>query len=103
MKHLITLCLIFAVTIVSAQKTMVKLKSSPTLGQYLVDNNDKTLYYFSNDADGTNHCSGGCVSAWPVFSGDVPSQAQLGEGLSAGDFGTLTPLLEPAVPSSSPK
>lgn len=90
MKHLITFCLVFAVAIVNAQNTRVKLKSSPALGQYLADNNDKTLYYFSNDADGTNHCSGGCETAWPIFSGDVPTQAQLGDGLSASDFGVIT-------------
>jgi len=91
MKPFVTLCLIVSAFVVKAQNTqVVKLKSSPTLGNYLVDKDDKTLYFFSNDADGKNNCSGGCVSAWPIFSGAVPTQAQLGKGLSASDFAVIT-------------
>jgi len=91
MKQFFTLCLILSVFFVKAQSTaVVKLKSSPILGNYLVDKADKTLYYFSNDANGKNNCSGGCEAAWPIFSGEVPTQAQLGQGLSASDFATIT-------------
>jgi predicted lipoprotein with Yx(FWY)xxD motif len=91
MKPLFTLCLIMTVVFVQAQNnTVVKLKNSPELGSYLTDQNDKTLYFFSNDANGKNNCSGGCATAWPIFSGDVPTQAKLGEGLSASDFGSIT-------------
>ena len=91
MKQLITLCLIFIVVVVNGQNAnVVKLQTSPTLGQYLTDNQGKALYVFSNDADGKNNCTGGCVTAWPIFSGEVPTQQQLGEGLSATDFGVIT-------------
>jgi predicted lipoprotein with Yx(FWY)xxD motif len=90
MKHLIAFSLIVCVFAAKAQNSLVKLKNSPTLGSYLADKDDKTLYFFSNDANGKNNCTGGCVSAWPIFSGDVPTQQQLDEGLSASDFGVIT-------------
>jgi predicted lipoprotein with Yx(FWY)xxD motif len=91
MKQLFTVCLIMSVVFVKAQNTtVVKLRTSPELGSYLTDKDDKTLYFFSNDANGKNNCSGGCATAWPIFSGDVPTQAKLGEGLSAADFGVIT-------------
>lgn len=79
-----------SVFFVHAQNTSVKLKKSPTLGSYLTDKDGKTLYFFSNDADGKNNCTGGCVGAWPVFSGEAPTQANLDKGLAAADFGTIT-------------
>jgi len=90
MKQLLTLFLIPGVFFAYAQDTSVKLKTSPALGKYLADKNDKTLYFFSNDADGQNHCTGGCVGAWPIFSGDAPTQAGLDKGLTAADFGVIT-------------
>lgn len=91
MKRLFTFCLIATALLAEAQgTTVVKLKTSPALGKYLADRNDKTLYFFSNDADGNNHCTGGCVGAWPVFAGDAPSQAELDKGLSASDFGVVS-------------
>lgn len=91
MKKLITLCLILSVFFAKAQNTAtVKLKTSPTLGKYLADKDDRTLYFFSNDADGQNHCTGGCVGAWPIFSGEVPSQGNLDKGLMASDFKSIT-------------
>jgi len=90
MKHLITFCAVLCVFSLKAQSTLVKIKTSPTLGAYLADKDDKSLYFFSNDANGKNNCTGGCVSAWPIFSGDVPTQEQLAEGLSASDFGMIT-------------
>lgn len=91
MKKLLTLCLIMSVFFADAQNTvLVKLKSSPTLGNYLTDKDNKTLYFFSNDANGKNNCTGGCETAWPVFSGEAPTQAKLGEGLSERDFGVIT-------------
>lgn len=91
MKQLFTLFLIVSVFLVNAQSTeVVKLKTSPTLGEYLADKDDRTLYFFSNDADGKNNCTGGCEGAWPVFSGEAPKQGKLGKGLSEADFGVIT-------------
>ena len=65
MKQVVTLfLLLLIVAFVNAQNSqVVKIKTSPTLGEYLTDKDGKTLYFFSNDADGKNHCSGGCVTA----------------------------------------
>lgn len=92
MKQIITLLFLIASVAMSKGQSgvLVKLKTSPTLGKYLVDANDKTLYYFSNDADGKNHCSGGCATAWPIFGGKALTQKQLGKGLSASDFSVIT-------------
>ena len=91
MKQFLTVCLIMSVFFVKAQNTsVVKLKMSPALGNYLTDKDDKTLYFFSNDANGKNNCTGGCEAAWPIFTGEAPTQAKLGQGLSAADFGVIT-------------
>ena len=90
MKQLFTFGLILGVLFAQAQGTVVKLKTSPELGKYLTDKDGKTLYIFSNDANGKNNCTGGCVGAWPVFSGGAPTQANLDEGLSEADFGVIT-------------
>jgi predicted lipoprotein with Yx(FWY)xxD motif len=73
-----------------ADLTEVKLQTSTTLGSYLVDKDGRTLYYFSNDANGQNNCTGGCELLWPVFNVDNLSAGQLGEGLDIADFTTVT-------------
>jgi len=65
----------------------VQLKQNTQLGSILTDVNGKTLYFFSNDANGQSACSGGCITAWPVFYIDAPN---LPAGLASGDFGTIT-------------
>jgi predicted lipoprotein with Yx(FWY)xxD motif len=67
----------------------VKLASSPSLGQYLVDKNGVALYFFSNDSKGLNSCSGGCAGYWPYFYAGNLTQDSLGEGLRLADFDTI--------------
>jgi predicted lipoprotein with Yx(FWY)xxD motif len=65
----------------------VMVSTSPTLGNYLVDENGKTLYWFTKDSVNQSACSGDCIKAWPAFSAStivVPS------AMSADDFGTIT-------------
>jgi predicted lipoprotein with Yx(FWY)xxD motif len=68
----------------------VSIASSATLGSYLVDKDNRTLYYFSNDFNGQNNCAGGCEALWPYFNVDNLTAGQLGAGLDLKDFGTLT-------------
>lgn len=68
----------------------VKLQDHPTLGNILVDKEGRTLYFFSNDANGQSSCSGGCEAVWPVFNIDNLTQEKLGEGLPIGGFATIT-------------
>lgn len=65
----------------------VTLANTAKLGDYLVDANGKTLYYFKKDSPGTSACAGPCIKLWPAFYAPnlgVPS------ALSASDFGTIT-------------
>lgn len=73
-------------------QSVVRLSGNPAnLGSRLVDANGNSLYYFANDANGLNNCSGDCANIWPIFfGGDALSQNQLGQGLTSSDFGTIT-------------
>ena len=64
----------------------VTVATSPTLGNYLVDENGMTLYWFTKDSAGQSACTGDCIKNWPAFSASsivVPS------ALNAADFGTI--------------
>jgi predicted lipoprotein with Yx(FWY)xxD motif len=69
---------------------LVKLANSATLGSYLTDKDGNALYFFSNDANGENNCTGGCVTAWPIFYVAGLSANQLGAGLDLGDFNAVS-------------
>lgn len=69
---------------------VIKLATSATLGSYLTDKDGNTLYFFSSDANGANNCTGGCITAWPVFNVNGLMQAQLGTGLDMADFNSIT-------------
>lgn len=69
---------------------LVKLATSTTLGSYLTDKDGNALYYFSNDADGANNCTGGCITAWPIFDVTGLTANQLGDGLVLGDFNSIS-------------
>ena len=65
----------------------VTVSTNDKLGNYLVDENGKTLYWFTKDTMGQSACSGDCLKAWPAFHADsivVPST------MKASDFGTIT-------------
>ena len=64
----------------------VTVSTNAALGNYLVDENGKTLYWFTKDSVGASACSGDCLKAWPAFSASsivVPS------ALNAADFATI--------------
>jgi len=69
---------------------LITLATSATLGSYLVDKDNRTLYYFSNDFLGQNNCAGGCEALWPYYNVDNLTAAQLGAGLDFADFATIT-------------
>ena len=68
----------------------ITLQSNTTLGDYLVDKDGRTLYFFANDADGKNHCIAACALKWPVFNVENINADQLGAGLNSTDFGQIT-------------
>jgi len=68
----------------------VSLATDATRGLYLVDKNNQTLYFFANDYNGENTCSGGCADVWPYFDAGDLTQDKLGEGLNLADFDQIT-------------
>jgi len=67
----------------------VKLATSASLGQYLVDKNGVTLYFFSDDYLGRVSCTGGCLGYWPPFYGGVLTKDSIGTGLNIADFDNI--------------
>ena len=68
----------------------VSLQTNTTLGKYLVDKQNRTLYFFSNDPNGKDSCTGGCQAFWPIFNVDNLTADKLGDGLAVSDFGSVT-------------
>lgn len=74
----------------------LKLGTSAALGNYLTDGSGRALYLYSKDfpaasgaaaSTAVSNCSGGCLTAWPVFHAETIAP---GPGLRAADFGELT-------------
>ncbi len=70
----------------------LKIATSATLGNYLVDGNGRSLYYYAKDfpAAGSNaavsNCTGGCLAVWPVFD----TSNVVVQGINASDVGEIT-------------
>ncbi|MDM7934462.1 MAG: hypothetical protein QUS08_03635 [Methanothrix sp.] len=69
----------------------VNVSSSKFLGQFLVNESGYTLYYTSEDADGTGRstCYNECAMTWPPFYAGPSSNLTLPEGLRPVDFGVI--------------
>jgi predicted lipoprotein with Yx(FWY)xxD motif len=65
----------------------IQVRQDATFGSIMTDSLGRTLYFFSIDANGSSGCTGGCVTAWPVFYKDSPT---LDTALSEKDFGSIT-------------
>ena len=65
----------------------IQVKQDATFGSVMTDSAGRTLYFFSIDANGSSGCTGGCVTAWPVFYKENPT---LDTALAASDFGSIT-------------
>jgi len=68
----------------------VKLTANASLGDILTDKDERTLYYFANDASGANTCTGGCEAVWPAFTIDALTADKIGAGLDMANFSTTT-------------
>ncbi|UVI28892.1 plastocyanin/azurin family copper-binding protein [Paenibacillus spongiae] len=65
----------------------VMLGTNGTLGNYLTDDQGRTLYYFDKDTPQNSACKGECIANWPVYAqsgGSVPST------MKKDDFGRIT-------------
>lgn len=67
----------------------VGLQTDATLGKHLVDKQNHSLYFFSDDPNGADSCTGGCQPFWPIFNVDNLTADKLGDGLDISDFGSV--------------
>lgn len=65
----------------------IGLGTDAKLGNYLVDSDGKTLYYFDKDPVGASVCSGTCLENWPAFHANG---IQVPKGMNASDFSEIT-------------
>lgn len=68
----------------------LKLGTSTTLGSYLTDKNWNALYFFAQDANGANNCTGDCTANWPIFFASGLTDLNLVVGLDIADFDSIT-------------
>lgn len=68
----------------------ISIQADPTNGKFLIDKNNRSLYYFSNDPNGQNNCTGGCAAFWIEFNVDNLTADNIGTGLNLADFGSVT-------------
>ena len=69
----------------------VEVATDPTLGDYLVDADGRTLYLFEQDQGTTTACTGACADNWPPIVAEGAPTA--GEGIDAGQLGTADGIL----------
>ena len=62
-------------TVLPLGTELLQVSSTTKLGQFLVDNNGKTLYYRINDSANTSNCSGSCSTTWPPLISSAPTQS----------------------------
>jgi predicted lipoprotein with Yx(FWY)xxD motif len=72
--------------VLKAPAYTVMIGTSPTLGNYLVDGDGNSLYYFTKDSSGASACNGDCIKNWPAFTA---SSFVLPSALNPADFGTI--------------
>jgi predicted lipoprotein with Yx(FWY)xxD motif len=70
-------------------RTDIHLDTNTLVGVHIVDKEGRSLYYFSNDVNGQSNCSGGCLTAWPIYYADTVTTT-FGSELSSTDFKTIT-------------
>ncbi len=76
-----------ATTTPAPAASTVKTASKPGIGDYLVDANGMTLYYFTKDTIGKSTAAGAVLAAWPAFNAPTISAPS---NLNAADFATIT-------------
>lgn len=69
-------------------EAVINLGQNETLGSFLVDDKNMTLYLFTKDTPNTSNCYEKCATAWPpLFTTGDPVA---GEGVDASLLGTTT-------------
>jgi predicted lipoprotein with Yx(FWY)xxD motif len=73
----------------AAEAYEVELGDSDKYGQFLTDEDGKTLYLFTPDTATTSNCNEGCIESWPAFTIESDETVKGGDGVT-GTFGTIT-------------
>src|SRR5512135_1807555 len=76
-------------TVVTPPRTDIHLDSNGQVGSHIVDKDGRSLYFFSNDANGSSNCTGGCLAIWSAFLADS-ANTTYSDGLAESDFKTIT-------------
>lgn len=97
MKKTKTALLLLAIVFIGCSKNenkrrepMVRIVNHKNHGNILTDKEGHALYFFANDANGQNSCTGNCEKMWPVFYVENISAGMLNAGLNIEDFKTIT-------------
>jgi len=59
---------------------IIDIRSNDKIGNYLVDEIGRTLYYFENDRPGASTCYESCAATWPPFHAewiDIPESMRI--------------------------
>jgi predicted lipoprotein with Yx(FWY)xxD motif len=75
-----------AVVLPTAASFTLMVGSNPKLGNYLTDQDGRTLYILVKDSSTTSNCNGACVTLWPPLIGS----AAAGSGVTATMIGVVT-------------
>ncbi len=67
--------------------TVMDGNSAAAGGNYLVDGNGRTLYYFTKDSANKSVCNGGCAKLWPPYD---PASIKVTANLKSSDFSKIT-------------
>lgn len=64
----------------SINNSVLKTRSTASLGQYLTDPSGKPLYTYGSDSSGVSNCRDGCLVNWPAYQ--ATGTAHLPAGVS---------------------
>lgn len=70
-----------------APPNSIRVVNNAKYGKILTDSAGRTLYFFSNDPNGTSTCTGGCAVSWPVFYKPNPT---MDTAVKGADFSSFT-------------
>jgi predicted lipoprotein with Yx(FWY)xxD motif len=74
----------------AAAGSLVVQTSTTSLGTFLTDSSNKSLYMFAADTDGTSTCTGACAVVWPPFLQSNGQTIAPNSSLQSSLFSTTT-------------
>ncbi|MEM9955704.1 MAG: hypothetical protein AAF846_29160 [Chloroflexota bacterium] len=84
----ISVLLIFSVVLHAQEAVTITISSTDELGQFLVDEEGRTLYIFTEDAPFFSNCADACLDAWPAVTVDSLDAEIVRDGI-AGEFAVI--------------